>query len=864
MHSNFSRKAITFIFCFLLLTANFSIFAQVRKTSAPNKTSVANPQKTADKKCNGGWSGTITYSKTVNQSERNKTPTGYQSSTSSYQATAEVTVSEDGSARASVKVKISGNIEDVKEGSECCTISLAGCSKNGSFKYLDVVKTETNAQATSSVKGVNIAGESFSTNISLPEAVGKTVRTFETIRQRSCDSLNKNSSHQQEAEASISVGPIQISADVDPNNPNVIRGTKTVGDVTISYNLTRCAKPDIKLSDLALEHHVFPDAQAWHAIGSETVDGNLVRIKAKVRNDGNAPGYATVKFTETSEKIELPGTVSVSLQPGEEREIESEWDTTGFSWSNDGKPKSNRQIKAEVEDDSLTEDVKVYPKPVILVHGLWSNAAAWSDYQSYLNEAHSFAWKAFPVGAMPGIAKMSTGEKAGNWEPTNSIFQNAQELGKQIKFVRKEMNAWHVDIVAHSMGGLISRFYIHNFMQTVFDGKPEAEHLVMLGTPNMGSPCADIMYGTYENFDKPVEALRELKPSVVAEFNRKTYDRKKVKFSILAGYAVPLTCYEPQIGDGVVGLSSALYNIADRGYSATHHLALTDDANFKKFVLPRLAIGPKGDSSPQSASLFNIGNENFAFGKTQDSAKNDRYGFAKYFQKASYRRVENLPQQAEENAPNVTVRKAVKLQPKQSAEIEIPVSDASGAGVTFMASPAVSATLLDASGAILGKNEAGTDESREMFRGIFVPKAAASGVWKLKLENTGGEETTALVAGWTSDDSDSFALSAGKPSPTGQVVLQAKLAEKGAPVLNAKITAKIGEKEIVLLDDSAHNDGAAGDGVYGATTEKLAKGEYFVEAKAEANGKTRVAVAAVQIGITGKAAAPTKKTAPKR
>ena len=126
----------------------------------------------------------------------------------------------------------------------------------------------------------------------------------------------------------------------------------------------------------------------------------------------------------------------------------------------------------------------------------------------------------------------------------------------------------------HSMGGPISRFYIHNFTTPVYDNKPEVTHLVMLGTPNQGSACAHPMYGVYNSrvFEKPVEALRRLKPSVVGEYNKKTYNRKNVKFSILAGFGAGPTC-GLEIGDGVVPLSSALYNVVDREYAGTHHLA---------------------------------------------------------------------------------------------------------------------------------------------------------------------------------------------------------------------------------------------------------------------------------------------------
>ena len=573
------------------------MIAQTRRAPAPTKrTAPVAATKPTSGKCNGGWSGTITYSKTQKSSEHNKTPTGYQASSSSYEATAEVTVKEDGSAQASVKVKISSSTEDVKEGTECCMISLKGCSRNGGFKFSDVIKTETDASATSSVKGLTIGDESFTASVSVPEAVGKTVRTFETVKKRECDKLDQNNSHKQEAAAEISVGPIEISGKADPQNPNVIKGSQTEGDVTVTYNLVRCAKPDIKLADLALEHHQFPDAETWHPVGSETIDGNLVRLKAKVRNDGTATGYATVKFTETSENIELPGTVSVALKPGEERVIESEWDTSGFAWSNDRKPKTQRRIKAEIEGDSLTEDVRVIPKPVILVHGLWSNAAAWSNYQGYLNEAHSFAWKAFPVGADPAHGLMNTGNSLGNNQPTNSIFENARELGKQIKYARESMNAWHVDIVAHSMGGLISRFYIHHLMPDSPDGRPAVTHLAMLGTPNQGSPWADIVFEEYREKGFHVEALRELKTDVVRTFNSQVTNRKGVKFSITYTDRIPLTGNTTEPGDGVVSVSSAIWQITDVSKSdSLDHTSLTGKEDFMRFIYPRLAIGPKGE-----------------------------------------------------------------------------------------------------------------------------------------------------------------------------------------------------------------------------------------------------------------------------
>ncbi len=74
-------------------------------------------------------------------------------------------------------------------------------------------------------------------------------------------------------------------------------------------------------------------------------------------------------------------------------------------------------------------------------------------------------------------------------------------------------------IVAHSMGGLISRHYIHQFMPPNYqDGRPQIAHLVMLGTPNMGSPCADVMNFAFEMTGKNVEAVRQLRQDVVDGF----------------------------------------------------------------------------------------------------------------------------------------------------------------------------------------------------------------------------------------------------------------------------------------------------------------------------------------------------------
>ena len=416
-----------------------------------------------------------------------------------------------------------------------------------------------------------------------------------------------------------------------------------------------------------------------------------------------------------------------------------------------------QRIKAELEEngkkiDEQTKNLKVAPKPVVLVHGLWSNWKAWETWQNILTTSHSYDWKAFAVGEKPEKGVMNTGGAFLSTDPTNGIFENSQQLGKYIKYAQEDRNAWHVDIVAHSMGGLISRHYIHQFMPPNYqDGRPQIAHLVMLGTPNMGSPCADVMNFAFEALNKNVEAVRQLRQDVVADFNKVNTNRKGVKFSVLAGNPLPTMCKSVVWNDGVVPVPSAKWQVADNAESKNIHTELTGTADFSSFVKPRLAIGPKGNHNPEMPSLPNQRSENFS-----------NNPFASYFIKASYgseppalagglnsRDPEaKLYPSANADGSDILFAKAVKIAPKQTVEIEIPVKAANDFGLTFMADPNISATLYNEKGEIVGKNLAKMPEANAWFRSIYVDKNVTAGTWKLKLENTFDKELEAIIATW--------------------------------------------------------------------------------------------------------------------
>jgi len=163
--------------------------------------------------------------------------------------------------------------------------------------------------------------------------------------------------------------------------------------------------------------------------------------------------------------------------------------------------------------------------------------------------------------------------------------------------VRQLTGAWHVDLVAHSMGGLISRQYIDSLMPPAPpDNKPVVSHLVMLGTPNEGSPCAYLLAAA----EGPLVSIPtlQLEPSFASSFNQTVTERNGVPFSILAGDINVTTCGGPD-GDSVVPLPSALWTISDHTVvTGLLHTEMTDSSLvFTSWVLPHLAIGPSGSNT---------------------------------------------------------------------------------------------------------------------------------------------------------------------------------------------------------------------------------------------------------------------------
>ena len=763
-------------------------------TTAANRTPAA-------AKCSGAWTGTITYSRTQTMTDNKTVPrvSGRGQDTRDwrmeYNYTAQVAVLEapakDGTSigRATINHTMTSveKIEGVESNS---------CDRGKTFQDMrgtSTSRSETTGNDTVEANvnvGVNTDG-TYSVSVGVPQIRGKVGGSTSSTFSGQCTAKEGKNFTMPATETSLDGHSLTSDGTtrVDPADPNRLSGSyslETPGGVveTIRWNLHRCGSP-LQLMDVKFQDMKVPTWNDWRDITEQTgtIDGNLVKIRATVLNTSGESKSADIKLKETykGDKWDgarpdglLPGgDLSVTVGPGESKDVEMVWDSSGYAWFDDGRPRLVQRIKAELEEngkktDEMTKNLKVAPKPVILVHGLWSNWHAFETWQNIFTTSHSYDWKAFPIGEKPENGEMNTGGSFMSTTPTKSIEQNAHVMQAYVRYARQDRNAWHVDVVAHSMGGLISRYYIHGIMDNEGfarpeDGRPTITHLVMLGTPNQGAPCADVMNTAFELVGKNVEAMRELTTDSVRRFNGLVFNRKGVKFSALAGNPLPNTCKQVEWNDGVVTVPSAKYNVADTAETKSLHTDMTGTSDFSSFVKPRLAIGPKGDHKPapptvreggtarnneipslQTRGVAVLNNELPSLRRRGVAAS--ATGWFSAFDPATFIASTHLAA----GMFTQPFAKSVKIAPHQSMEVEIPVESSPNFGMTFMSDPKVSVTLVNDKGDIVAKNLADTPEARPWFRSIFVATPVTAGKWKARIENTGDLEYEIVLTTWSS------------------------------------------------------------------------------------------------------------------
>ena len=228
--------------------------------------------------------------------------------------------------------------------------------------------------------------------------------------------------------------------------------------------------------------------------------------------------------------------------------------------------------------DRLTVPVSVAPRPVVFLHGMWASADWWDSYvkpNGFLASADSH-WKGFAVDTM------DTGSP---WTPlasVNTIEENANLAWGFIKDRMREMNAHQVDVVAHSLGGVITRRLLHDAAYGS-EAQKAIHTVVLLGTPNGGSPCSDTLV---------VPGNREITIPAMNDFNERYPGYPGVYSVSLYSDHWSTTCFASGEGDSMVPAWSTVAQPVDDSHRMTpgvDHANMTrQERVFTDYVKPAL------------------------------------------------------------------------------------------------------------------------------------------------------------------------------------------------------------------------------------------------------------------------------------
>lgn len=131
--------------------------------------------------------------------------------------------------------------------------------------------------------------------------------------------------------------------------------------------------------------------------------------------------------------------------------------------------------------------------PLILLHGYWNGPKAWKKFVPFF-EAN---------GYIKGKTLFNFDGRGENESPAIiDIRINSKKLQDLIQDVLVLSGKSKVNLLAHSMGGLISRWYIEQL-----NGNANVHKLIMMGTPNHGSRYLPIFTRIVNFIDNKLETL---------------------------------------------------------------------------------------------------------------------------------------------------------------------------------------------------------------------------------------------------------------------------------------------------------------------------------------------------------------------
>ncbi len=131
---------------------------------------------------------------------------------------------------------------------------------------------------------------------------------------------------------------------------------------------------------------------------------------------------------------------------------------------------------------NILQDIRVVRPPVLFVHGLWSNSVEWRQFQSALNDAHVPA--TYAVNYSP-----NSGQGFSRHREIGTVARGVRGLKEELSKVSDGTVCAQVDVVVHSLGGLLVRDYAEAESYESQDnyGYGAFHKVLFLNTPHLGS-----------------------------------------------------------------------------------------------------------------------------------------------------------------------------------------------------------------------------------------------------------------------------------------------------------------------------------------------------------------------------------------
>jgi pimeloyl-ACP methyl ester carboxylesterase len=173
-------------------------------------------------------------------------------------------------------------------------------------------------------------------------------------------------------------------------------------------------------------------------------------------------------------------------------------------------------LRVQALDTGLQSEtpVTLLRPPLVLIHGLWANAASWDDFTPLINDTRWFISRADYskiIGGQiksysPPVPSWARGSIANSPASALGFAYNAPTVLQQIyNFISNFKNGTNpanmpvagvqADIVAHSMGGDITRTLpsITQFYHPITFSLGFVHKVITIGTPHWGSPLATML-----------------------------------------------------------------------------------------------------------------------------------------------------------------------------------------------------------------------------------------------------------------------------------------------------------------------------------------------------------------------------------